>query len=251
MVGQRERVVLIVDDHRSFAEALAIAIDAESGLHCGAVAASAAEGLQAANRVAAELAIIDMHLPDAAGALLVERLRERRPDLAVLALTAYVDGASVLAASQAGVGAFLSKTCSVREIISTLRTVGTGAMMVGSDVLAVGLSGTSATAPVDRGTPAVHLTPREREVLSLLGCAADVRGVGRELGISVHTVRDHVKSLLGKVGAHTQLELVVRARQLGLLEDAVPSASPEGREMSPASPRPRRTVATDPGYSFA
>jgi DNA-binding CsgD family transcriptional regulator len=71
----------------------------------------------------------------------------------------------------------------------------------------------------------VHLTPRERQVLVLLAGASDVRGIARELGISVHTVRDHVKSLLSKFGVHTQLELVVRAQQLGIVGE--PAAPPE------------------------
>jgi DNA-binding NarL/FixJ family response regulator len=247
-----ERAVLIVDDHRSFAEALAIAIDAQEGLRCTAVAATAAEGLAAASRVAPDLAIVDMQLPDAAGAVLVERLRERRPQLAVLALTAFVDAASVLAASQAGVGAFLSKTCTVREIVATLRTVGTGAMMIGAEVLMAGLSGPAVAAPAQGGTSSVHLTPRERQVLDLLGGAADVRTVAKQLGISIHTVRDHVKSLLAKFDVHTQLELVVRARQLGLLGDGAPASGDLLEDRSvPAWPPPLVGLPVDVGYSVA
>jgi DNA-binding NarL/FixJ family response regulator len=247
-----ERAVLIVDDHRSFAEALAIAIDAQEGLRCAAVAASAAEGLAAASLVSPDLAIVDMQLPDMAGAILVERLRDRRPDLAVLALTAFVDAASVLAASQAGVGAFLSKTCTVREIVATLRTVGTGAMMVGAEVLIAGLAGHAVAAPAHAARSSVHLTPRERQVLDLLGDAADVRAVAKQLGISIHTVRDHVKSLLAKFDVHTQLELVVRARQLGLLGDGSPTPpEPLPAQMPPAWSLPVGAGPGDVRYSVA
>ena len=218
-----ERAVLIVDDHRSFAEALAIALDLQHGLRCGAVAATGAEALSAAALIAPALAVVDLHLPDMPGTVLIGELRARHPDLAVLALTAYVDAASVVAASQAGAGAFLSKTSPVQQIIGALRTVTTTTMSLTPDVLALSWGPVDEPPVLREGR--IHLTPREHEVLRLLGGAADVRCVARELGISIHTVRDHVKSLLAKFAVHTQLELVVRATQLGLIGDAAPTAS--------------------------
>ena len=63
------------------------------------------------------------------------------------------------------------------------------------------------------------LTPRERRVLELLAQGRDVRGIARELAISVHTCRGYVKALLSKLGAHSQLEAVAAARAQGLLDD--------------------------------
>lgn len=222
-----DRAVLIVDDHRSFAEALAIALDVQEGLRCAAVAATAAEALTATARVHPDLAVVDMRLPDGAGAALIRELRRRRPDLAVLALTAYVDAPAVVAASQAGAGAFLSKTSTIAQIVATLRTITTTTMSLTPDVLELGW-GPVDEPPIGRGGR-IHLTPREREVLALLAHAADVRGVARELDISIHTVRDHVKSLLAKFAAHTQLELVVRATQLGLVEEPRLHGDDDGR----------------------
>jgi DNA-binding NarL/FixJ family response regulator len=224
-MGQPDRGVLIVDDHRSFAEALAIAIDAQDGLRCVAVAATAAGGLAAAVRTEPAFAIVDLQLPDAPGSVLAGQLHEFRPRPSVLALTAYADAASVLAASQAGVSAFLPKTCSIRDIVETLKSVRAGAMTIAPEVLAASSWGTHAGPALGDVATGVHLTPRERQVLVLLAGASDVRGIARELGISVHTVRDHVKSLLSKFGVHTQLELVVRAQRLGIVGE--PAAPPE------------------------
>jgi DNA-binding NarL/FixJ family response regulator len=252
---QSERGVLIVDDHRSFAEALAIAIDAQEGLRCVAVAASAAAGLAAAGRTEPDLAIVDLQLPDASGAVLAGQLRELRPTLSVLALTAFVDAASVLAASQAGVSAFLSKSCSVRDIVATLREARTGAMSIPPEVLAASAWAPPATGRTSGMSPGgMHLTPRERQVLALLNSAADVRGIARELSISIHTVRDHVKSLLAKFGVHTQLELVVRAQQLGVVGDAEPDpVAPVGgvHEREPRTGRFTMDAPLKPGFSAA
>jgi DNA-binding CsgD family transcriptional regulator len=65
----------------------------------------------------------------------------------------------------------------------------------------------------------IDVTPRERQVLELLGQGLDARVIARTLGISLHTSRGHVKSLLAKLHAHSQLEAVVNATRAGLLPD--------------------------------
>ena len=67
-----------------------------------------------------------------------------------------------------------------------------------------------------RATP--QFTPREREVLALLAQANDVRHIAESLGISVNTARGYVQQVLEKLGAHSRLEAVVRANELGLLD---------------------------------
>jgi serine/threonine-protein kinase PknK len=68
-----------------------------------------------------------------------------------------------------------------------------------------------------RDDPLAQLTPREREVLELMAEGLDPRSIARLLGISLHTSRGHVKSLLAKLQAHSQLEAVVNARRAGIL----------------------------------
>lgn len=217
--GTAERTVLIVDDHRSFAEALAIAIDAQSGMRCVAIAETAADGFAAALRCRPDVAVVDMHLPDGHGRALASRLKELRSDLPVLAVTAYADAATVAAAAQGGVCAFLRKECSVRDILDAIRSAGDGALTIDTQTLGAMLS----PPPHHTSTAvngAVHLSPREREVLDLLAGAYDAAAIARRLGVSLHTVRGYVKALLSKLEAHSQLEAVVRARSLGLIVDA-------------------------------
>ena len=219
-LDRSERRVLVIDDHRSFAEALAIAIDAEPGLRCVAIAATAAEGLAAVSASHPDVALVDLQLPDGSGTDLVPRLHEVQPGLPVLALTAYADAPSVAAAAEAGVCAFLRKECSVRDIVATVETAGDRPMVIDADTLAAMMR-----TPAIRPRPVSHhpdvvLTPREREVLRLLSEAFDAQGIAKRLGISIHTTRDYVKSLLAKLDAHTQLEAVVRAARLGILDDA-------------------------------
>jgi DNA-binding NarL/FixJ family response regulator len=232
---EQERRVLIVDDHRSFAEALAIAIDAEPGLRCAAIASTAAEGLATAVRTRPDLVVIDLQLPDAPGLSLVAKLHRASPDLPILALTAYADAANVAAAARAGVCAFFRKECTVRSILDGLHTAGDGPLRIDADTLsAMTLAVTPPASPGSRGPSSaergdidgIHLTPREREVLELLAQACDASSIARRFGISLHTIRGHVKAILAKLDAHTQLEAVVRATQLGLIGEPPRSFGP-------------------------
>jgi DNA-binding NarL/FixJ family response regulator len=214
-----ERNVLIIDDHRSFAEALAIAIDAQVGLSCVAIAGSGAEGLDAVLRCRPDVVVVDMRLPDTSGPALVLKLQTVQPGLPVLALTAYADAANVAAAAQAGVCGFLRKECSVDDIVSSLRTAGAGPLAIDATTLGAMMSQPRPPVPPPVLAGAVRLTPREREVLGLLAEANDARRIARQLGVSIHTIRGYVKALLAKLEAHSQLEAVVRAKQLGILTD--------------------------------
>jgi DNA-binding CsgD family transcriptional regulator len=77
----------------------------------------------------------------------------------------------------------------------------------------------STSNPAVAGGAGSGLTPREHEVLRLMGAGLDTRTVARRLGISVHTCRGHTKSVLAKLDAHSQLEAVVVATRRGLLGD--------------------------------
>jgi DNA-binding CsgD family transcriptional regulator len=77
-------------------------------------------------------------------------------------------------------------------------------------------SGTGGSAPTSEDTPS--LTDRERDVLAHLGLGMNPSSIAKVLHLSVHTVRGHVKSIHGKLGVSSQLEAVVKARRLGLLE---------------------------------
>jgi DNA-binding NarL/FixJ family response regulator len=219
-----ERTVLIIDDHRSFAEALAIAIDAQLDLRCVAIADTAADGVDAAIRCRPDVVLVDMRLPDASGPSLVVQLLTMQPNLPVLALTAYADAASVAAAAHAGVCAFLRKECSIQDILATLRMAGDGPMTIDAGTLGAMMQAPRRVETVD--VDGMRLTPREQEVLDLLAQAYDAQGIARRLGISVHTTRGYVKALLSKLNAHSQLEAVVHARQRGLIVDPVLSAMP-------------------------
>lgn len=209
-----DRRVLVVVGHRSLGEALAVAIDSAAGLRCVGVVGRCDGLLAAVAQHRPEVVLLVPQPSGLAADVVVQRLRALDPDLPVLALAELDDRASVLSACHAGARAFLDRDCSFGDVASTLRTLGPGPCMIDAATFAA-LSTPPSVATV---AGVVHLTPREREVLGLLGRAQDARRIARDLGVSLHTVRGYVKTLLHKLDAHSQLEAVVRARELGLLD---------------------------------
>ncbi|MCO1654579.1 response regulator [Pseudonocardia humida] len=193
--------VLLVDDHRVFADALAIGVAAQPDLTCAAVAYTAAAARAAlagaAIDAAIDVALVDLDLPDDSGMRLVEEFAARRP---VIVLTAHPRLDLARRAAAAGAAGFLAKDAPLPEILAAVRAALAG----------------SAVRSWETDTD-VHLTARELEVLSGLGRGRDATRIAADLGISVHTTRDHIRALLAKLGVHSQLDAVVTADRLRLI----------------------------------
>jgi DNA-binding NarL/FixJ family response regulator len=166
--------------------------------------------------------LMDFGLPDKDGVTTAAEVLRRQPSTRVVMLTATHDGSLISRAAAAGVCGFVAKTGAFGEVLSAIRTACTGSMVIDPTVLArlVPSQRKPTEADSDRMV-APLLTPREQEVLSLLGAGMDARAIARTLSISLHTCRGYVKSVLAKLDCHSQLEAVVAAGRLGLLPHPV------------------------------
>lgn len=190
----------MVDDHRVFTDALRLGLERQEDVRSVTVAHSAGEALAHARRADFDAAIVDLDLPDASGLDVVAALAEIRPGARVVVLTAHGRPDLVERAAAAGADAFLTKEGTLDRVMQALRAPGT------------------TRPPVDAGHAGrVELTHREQDVLRLLGQGHDPAGIAAELGISLHTVRGHVKAVMAKLGARSQLGAVVAAHRRGLI----------------------------------
>lgn len=206
--------VLVVDDHQTFAELLAQALDAEADLDCVGYARNAAEARVAVRQLAPDIVLMDLRLPDMDGISATADLRRDYPDLTVLILTAHAGPAELTRAGLAGASGFLAKDGSLSDVLDALRSARAGSLVLPAHVLG-GFDGAGSNG---RGRPEWGLTPREVEVLMLLGRGRDVRGIAKDLGLTLYTSRGYVKSILAKLEVHSQLEAVVVASRAGLIE---------------------------------
>jgi len=210
--------VLLVDDHRTFAELLAMGLDAQPDIRCVGHVQQAELVAGAVERLEPDVVLVDVHLGKDDGLELAAQLSRLWPQLRIIALTASLDPVNVARAARSGACAYLPKAGALDEVLNAVRTARVGRLLLSPDMVVdlVALQGRSAPAePLSRRAPT--LTPRERDVLALLGQGFDVRTIGKRLGIRTSTCRGYVQNLLVKLDAHTQLEAVVAATACGLL----------------------------------
>jgi len=209
--------VLVVDDHRTFAELLTGAL-ADAGMQPVGTAHSAAQAVAMAEQLHPDVIVMDIEMPRQDGLAATRRIREVSPDTVVAVVTAHRDPEWVVRAAQAGASAFVPKDGSLAEMIDVLHHMHAGQMLVAPSAFGSSGRGAAPAAAGRSGQVRPQLTRREQEVLDCLGRGMQVKGIARILGISLETCRGYVKSLHAKLGARSQLEAVVKAQQLRLLD---------------------------------
>lgn len=209
--------VLVVDDHRSFADAISLAVSTEPDLCCIDTVGSAEAAIDLVGRTCPDVVLLDVTLPGMSGIESIPSLRSSCPDVRILLLTADTTVDTLLDAIDAGADGFLPKERPFVEVIEAVRDTD-GVPPLDQRSFAAVIVETGARSG-DSDAAAPELTDREWEILLRLSNAEPAKAIAHELGISVHTCRGHVRALLAKFDAHSQLEAVVTAARLGMLPD--------------------------------
>ena len=207
--------VLVVDDHEVLASSLALLLDTEPDLTSVGVAGSLADARRLIGTTAPDVLLLDHRLPDGDGVTAIPELRQLRPTLRVVVLTASAADHVLIAAIEAGASGFVSKTRGLEEVTAAVRAAATGEAVISPELLTRLLPRLGRRSP----TPHQDLTEREREVLGLVADGMTNAAIAEHLVVSVHTVRNHVANLSAKLGAHSKLEALSIAVREGLLPD--------------------------------
>lgn len=195
------------------AEGLSALLEREADVEVVGVTATVRDALRLAGETSPNVILADFRLPDGTGADIAGAVRHRRPRQFVVLLSAVDTVAALLAAVEAGAKGYLLKSRAGSEVLDAVRRAARGEMLIPSSVLADLLA--------QRGDQAVllgALTARERDVLKAMAEGLDNSEVAERLGIRYGTVRTHVRNLISKLNAHSKMEAIVRADELGLIE---------------------------------
>ncbi len=205
--------VLVVDDHQIFADLLVSVLAHEADFECVGTAASASAAVELARRTSPDLVVMDIRLGSDDGLEAIRRLHEVVPDAVVVVVSAHRGPLWVTRAVAAGASAFAAKCGTLDEVLTLLRRASRGSMLVSPSTFR------EPAAPQAHNVPGIEaLSSREREILALMAEAQQPQEIATRLHISVSTCRGYVHSIRTKLGVRSQLEAVIKAQRLGLIE---------------------------------
>jgi DNA-binding NarL/FixJ family response regulator len=207
--------IVIADDHRSFGEALQVALDKERDLAVIEVVTDGEEAVRAA--ADADVVLLDMQMPGLDGVEAARRIREAGSEAAVIILTGFDDELALARALQAGAHGLLRKTEAVARLADSVRRAHRGEPLNAPDEVESSVQGLRRRRARDGDMlrRLERLTPRELEILQRMADGQSTERISEELGMSKHTLRTHAQNVLTKLGVHSKLDAIVAAIRHG------------------------------------
>lgn len=207
--------VVIVEDHGRLREGLATLLAREPGFHVAGAYASMEEALAACERRPPTILLADIGLPGMSGIEGVRRLRARHPDVLALILSVHADDERVFEAVCAGASGYLLKDTPPERLVESLRELASGGAPMTPEIARKVVRMFQRVAP-PRGE-AHDLTEREVDVLRTLSAGHSYKTAARALGLSIDTVRFHVRAIYAKLHVHSKSEAVLAALRRGIV----------------------------------
>jgi len=211
--------VLIADDQALFREGLRTLLSTRAEIEVVGEAANGEEALSAVERLSPHVVLMDLRMPVMDGIVATTHLRDRWPAIPVLVLTTFDDDASLFGALRAGAAGYLLKDVSSETLVAAVTAAARGEAFLQSTV--TGRVVAAFARLMESGGPRAEalvmpLSPREREILALLGTGASNKEIADRLCLAEGTVKNHVTNVLTKLDVRDRTQAALRARQLGL-----------------------------------
>jgi DNA-binding NarL/FixJ family response regulator len=205
--GERPIRVFLLDDHEVVRRGVRDVLEVEGDITVVGEAATCAEALARVPAVRPDVAVLDVRLPDGDGVSVCRELRSQLPDLACLMLTSYADEDALFDAVMAGAAGYVLKQIRGNDLKGAVRTVASGGSLISARTRARMLEHLrKRDEPKDQ---LQVLTPRERDVLDLIGEGLTNRQIGATLHLAEKTVKNYVSSLLAKLGIERRTQAAI------------------------------------------
>jgi len=218
--------VLLVDDQTLIRQGIRLLLEIETGIQ---VVGQAADGQQALEQVEAlhpDVVLMDVRMPEMDGVAATREITKRFPEVKVIILTTFEDDETVFEGLKAGARGYLLKDISSEEMAEAVRKVAAGEALIEPrltrKVLAefsrlASASDKPASAAVPANSLPAPLTEREQDVLKALARGLSNREIAEQLVITEGTVKNHVSSLIDKLGVRDRTQAVLKGQELGLI----------------------------------
>ncbi|MEV3912190.1 response regulator transcription factor [Streptomyces canus] len=208
--------VFLLDDHEVVRRGITDLLDAEPDISVVGDADTVEHALVRGPALRPDVAVLDVRLPDGDGITVCRELRNRMPELACLMLTSFDEEDALLDAIMAGASGYVLKQIRGSDLVSAVRTVASGQSMLDPATTARLMRSLRAE-PAAAPAPAPELaglSPRERDILALIGDGLTNREIGKKLYLSEKTVKNHISRLLAKLGVQRRVQAAVLASHL-------------------------------------
>lgn len=195
------------------AEGLGALLNDQADMTVVGRAASVAESISSVSELSPDVVVVDFRLTDGTGADAAIAIRRIQPETKLIFLTREDSDAARFAAVESGASAFIHKSRAASEVVDAIRVVASGGTLITPRTIAALVSKRRSM-----DMQLESLTAREKEVLRLMAEGISSREIASRLGIGYTTVRTHIRSLGAKLGVHSKLEAIVKARELALID---------------------------------
>jgi DNA-binding NarL/FixJ family response regulator len=201
--------VVIIEDMREVREGLTMLINGTPGFQCAGSYRSMREMLERFNDRATDIILTDIGLPGMSGIDGTRILRERSPDIPILALTVYDNDEKVFAALCAGASGYLLKNTPPAKLLESLREAVNGGAPMSPEVARRVVKLFRDFHPPEQAE--YRLTPQEQQLLKLMVDGHHYKTAAQSIGISTSTVSFHLKNIYAKLHVHSKTEAVAKA----------------------------------------
>lgn len=232
--------ILIVDDQTLVREGFRKLLELEPDFEVVGTAGNGEDALATVERLASlatlpDVILMDIRMPHMDGIAATKALKERWPDLHIVILTTFDDIELIHAGLHAGALGYSLKDITAEQLTLTVRTAAQGQVLLQPDIankvfstLPTSLVHTSSSLPktiystsssdyIDATLQVEQLTEREREILALIAQGASNRQVAERLYVTEGTIKNHMSSILGKLGVRDRTQAVLKAKEIGLV----------------------------------
>jgi len=209
--------VLIADDHEIVRRGLAMVLEMEEGLSLAGEARTGREAIEATLRERPDVLLLDLRMPDMDGITVLKAVKRKVPSTKVLILTGFEADESLLRAVQEGTDGFVFKDIPPQELCRAIRLVAGGEVYMQPAVTRRLMQLMARRTTEEVPLKGSSLTPREIEVLRLMARGYSNQEIAELTGVTLETVRSHVKNILQKLDQPNRTRAVLFALRCGLV----------------------------------
>lgn len=209
--------IVLADDHPLMREAIRRLLADAPGFQLVGEAADGAECLTRVEALRPDILLLDVVMPGIDGERVAQLLRERRPEVRIIALSGHSDAHFVRAMIRAGAVGYVLKSASGRELVHALEAVAAGESYLSPEIMGAVLKPDVSSAAEAGGVALEVLGKRELEVLRHIAEGQRSAQIARRLGIAVATVETHRRNILRKLQLHSASDLTRYAMRHGLV----------------------------------